>query len=404
MGRRWGKTILGGVLALASAANGGRVAWIVPAYKNGRPLWRWAEQLVRPLAAAGEAVINKSERTIEFPRVGGFVGIYSTDDQGDALRGEAFHLVIVDEAAKVPEQAWTDAIQPTLADFGGRALLISTPRGRNWFWREWMRGQDETQEQVWSATAPSSANPNPQIQRAARLARERVSERTYQQEWLAEFVDDAGGVFRNVHDCVRGALLAGPEHVTERYVMGVDLAKYQDWTVCVVMSMRDNAVVAFDRFHQADWNLQKRRIRELATRWNEALTYIDATGLGDPIYDDLRAAGMRIQPYKLTSASKQALIDNAVLLVEQRQVSYPPIQVLMSELEAYEYERTPAGTLRMNAPQGAHDDCVIAFALACWPLAQRTGGHIPSELLEAMRLPVGQRSGMGGVGLLKREF
>ena len=214
MGRRWGKTILGGVLSLASAAAGARVAWVVPSYKNGRPLWRWAEGLTRPLVASGEAVINKSERTIEFPRVGGFVGIYSTDDNGDALRGESFHLVIIDEAAKVPEMAWTDAIQPTLADHGGRALLISTPRGRNWFWREWLHGQDTSQEVSRSFTAPTSANPHPRIQQAARLARERVSERTYRQEWLAEFVDDAGGVFRNVRSCVTGQLLSGPDRVT----------------------------------------------------------------------------------------------------------------------------------------------------------------------------------------------
>ncbi|MDE2104319.1 MAG: hypothetical protein KGL39_44185, partial [Patescibacteria group bacterium] len=118
----------------------------------------------------------------------------------------------------------------------------------------------------------------------------------------------------------------------------------------------------------------------------------------------LRRDELRVEGYKLSSASKTALIDNAVLLVEQHRVSFPAIQVLLSELEAYEYERTAAGTLRMNAPGGMHDDAVIAFALACWPLGHQATGHLSSEILEAMRTPAPQRTGMGGAGLLKRRF
>ena len=33
---------------------------------------------------------------------------------------------------------------------------------------------------------------------------------------------------------------------------------------------------------------------------------------------------------------------------------------------AYEYELTPSRNVRMNAPEGMHDDCVISLALATW--------------------------------------
>lgn len=193
MGRRWGKTVLGGALALATAASGGRVAWIVPSYKNGRPLWRWAETTVGPLKRARKVHTNRTERTIEFAETGGFVAIYSMDNE-DSIRGEWFNLVIVDEAAMIAETAWTDAIMPTLADANGDAVLISTPKGRNWFWREFERGRRMDAEAA-SFHAPSSANPSPQIQRAARLAKERVPERAYRQEWDAEFVDDATAAY-----------------------------------------------------------------------------------------------------------------------------------------------------------------------------------------------------------------
>lgn len=384
MGRRWGKTILGGVIGIASAAQGAKVAWIVPVYKNGRPLWRWARQVLGDLVASGRVRRNESDRTFEFES-GGFLGIYSTDNE-DSIRGESFHVVILDEAAKIAETAWTDAILPTLADFGGHAILISTPRGQNWFATEWKKGNDPYEQDVASFQAPSSDNPNPRIKLAALKARDRVPERTYRQEWLAEFVDDAGGVFKGVRGCIRGQLEHGPAHPATRYVMGVDLAKYNDYTVCVVIDEVARQVVDFQRWNLSDWPVQKARIAALAEKWNDALVWMDTTGLGDPIFDDLSRAGMRINSYKFSATSKRELLEKLMLLIEQQNIYYPEISVLINELSSYEYERLPSGGLRMNAPSGMHDDTVIALGLACWPLlAEGAQSGISSMAVEQLR-------------------
>lgn len=192
-GRRWGKSTITGACLVAAAASGGRCAIGAPSYRNTRPMWRWAENAARPLVKSGYAVINRSERTIEFPRKDGgqpgFLGVYTLDNP-DSMRGEAFHLVAIDEAARVAEEAWTDVIQPTLADYNGDAFLISTPRGRNWFWKAWKDGQEDG-KYIKSWTAPTSDNPIPSIRAAAERAKLHVSDSTYRQEWLAEFVDDA---------------------------------------------------------------------------------------------------------------------------------------------------------------------------------------------------------------------
>jgi hypothetical protein len=405
MGRRWGKTVFGEVQCISTALHGGRVAWIVPSYKNGRPLWRTVRRVLAPLKSADLVRINETDRIVEFADAlgGGFLGMYTAEDNCDAIRGEDMDLVIIDEAARVSEIAWTDSIAPTLADRAGKAVLISTPRGRNWFWREWMAGQDGASD-VRSFHAPSSDNPNPNIKRAARLAGEKLPERTYRQEWLAEFVEDGGGVFRGVRDCIRGTAFTQTFNPHTKYVMGVDLAKYRDFTVCCVIDLGTRQVVALDRFNKAEWPLQKARIYAMAQQWHAAL-WLDSTGVGDPIYDDLRRFGLAIQPYKFTSATKTDLIENAVLLVEQQQVTYPDCtetRVLLSELEAYEYKKTAFGTLQMNAPDGMHDDCVIAFALACWPLGMR---HKPltSEQLKALN-PTLPRSDFRGAAVMDKRF
>lgn len=396
MGRRWGKTVLGLVLLVTFASYGGNVAWVVPAFKNGRALWRMLKRVLGYLSASEMVSIRETERMIEFsPAIGGgLIAMYSADDNADSIRSEAFHLVVLDEAARMSEEAWVDSIQPTLADSGGKALLISTPRGRNWFWREWMRGQDESDTAIWSTSAPSSDNPNPRIKAAFAKARDKVSERTFRQEWLAEFVDDAGGVFHGVRSCLGGDLESVPRDGIRRYVMGVDLAKINDYTVCCVIDERERQVVAFERFNQESWPLQKERIARLAKHWNNAMVWLDSTGVGSPIYDDLSRAGLHIHPVHFTNASKQEVIEHAVLLVEQQKVRWPAVLVtLTNELEAYEYERTPAGLIRMNAPGGLHDDCVIAFSLACMGVTEARDNSVLWQSLAALKKPA---SGING--------
>lgn len=194
MGRRWGKTVLGLVLVVAALLNGMRVAWVVPTYRNSNPLWRAVRGALAPLVACGRARINKAERFVEMWN-GGFLGIYSADS-ADAIRGEWFHIVIVDEAARVAEDVMADVIAPTVADVGGKIVNLSTPKGRNWLWREYQRGIERT-DNVIAFRAPSSDNPNPRIKRAASLAAAKFGEEsdTYRQEWGAEFVDSGAVIW-----------------------------------------------------------------------------------------------------------------------------------------------------------------------------------------------------------------
>lgn len=95
---------------------------------------------------------------------------------------------------------------------------------------------------------------------------------------------------------------------------------------------------------------------------------IDATGLGDPIVDDLlRVPWLNITPFKITSASKAPLIDRLKLAIEQRQISFPPNQQLIDELSAYTYEyNNDTGRISYSSPEGFYDDCVISLALAVY--------------------------------------
>lgn len=366
MGRRWGKTIMSGAVALSAASQGGKVMWMVPTYKNARPIWRWSEAAVAPLLRRRRAVSNKTERTIDFPETGGFLGVYSADNDV-AARGDWFNLAILDEASRIPESTWTDVVQPALADADGDAILPSTPQGQNWYWREWVRGQEAMKagsDEIAAFRAPTSDNPNPRIQRAAELAKSRVSERTYRQEWLAEFLEDGNGVFRNVArvSTATPQPKAVPGH---EYVLGVDWGRTNDFTVISVWDLTAKRQAALERFNNIDALIQVSRFESVWARFRPVAAIAEQNSIGGPMIDLLRRkyGPDRILGWIATNATKAALVDAYALGFEQRSFTLLNDPVQIAEHQAFEAKRLPSGLLRYGAPEGMHDDTVIAGGL-----------------------------------------
>jgi phage FluMu gp28-like protein len=244
--------------------------------------WRMLKRLAVQIPGAQ---MREVDRLIEFPG-GGIVQIRSADNP-DSLRGESLDRLVMDEAAFMREEAWTEALRPTLSDRRGRAVFISTPKGRNWFWRAWQLGQGADPDWC-SWQFPTTANPHIDPAEVA-AARRNLPERIFAQEYLAEFIEDGGGVFRRV---MEAAVVEEQPHAIQghEYVMGVDLARKIDFTVCVVLdiSVSPARMVAIDRFNQIDWNIQIQRIRALAERFQVARIMVDQTGVGDPIVQQLQ--------------------------------------------------------------------------------------------------------------------
>lgn len=417
-GRRWRKTTTGLSVAVEHAVHGGNYVWGAPTFKQVRVGW---DEMRR--ACAGVVEFNESRMDATFPDTGhgrGRIEFVSLDIPDNA-RGKTAHGVIIDEASEVPARAWQEILRPMLMDTNGWMLAMFTPKGRNWTWQEVMNAQygDDGESISWQIPSLGCVvdevagelrrEPHPLENPDLRFSElhymfETMPRRTFQQEILAEFLDDAGGVFRGVEACVRGETEHQPPNSVFPYVIGIDLAKHVDYTVLCVGDLREQRVVAFDRFNKADWGMQKTRIVETARRWNNALIWMDSTGIGDVVYDDLRQAGLRIQPYKFTAASKEQLINNAVLMVEQQQVHYPRIAVLLDELKALQYTRRDSGGYRIEAPEGMHDDAVMAFALMCWPMGHNLGAQLPRDLLSTLYGGGHGASEIGGVRLLGRTF
>lgn len=362
MGRRWGKTLMSGSICLACAWHGAAVAWVVPTYRNARPLWRFAEQ-----HAAGHADLLRAEMTVRFGSRG-HLTIYTAENDV-AMRGESFDLVVVDECARIAETTYTDVIIPTLADRDGRAILISTPKGRNWFWREWEAARRDGRYAA-AFTAPTSANPLPSIQHAFRLARERLSERTFRQEWLAEFVEDGGGVFRRVRELSTLPRLKASDGA--EYVIGVDWGRSNDETVCSVWEIQSRREVALDRYTGVPFGVQYQRVAALAAEYHDALVIAEANSQQDAHVEQLARLGLRVMPWITTQASKLLAVERLAGALERGEVALQSDEEGILQMEAYESTRTPGGLLRYAAPEGMHDDIPMARMIAYSLIGQDT--------------------------------
>lgn len=357
-GRRWGKTHVAKNRIVRPALDGFPVGWFAPTYKILDEAWRDLRALLKPV----EARANANDRRLELI-TGGVIEFWSLDDP-DAGRSRKYKRVAVDEAAMCRhlESAWTKAIRPTLTDFKGDADFYSTPKGRDYFWKCFVRGRDPLEPEWESFHLPTAGNPfiDPAEIEAARRE---LPDRVFRQEYLAEFLEDAGGVFRNVTDAIdRGRVEPEPRRQVGAYVLGVDLARLEDFTVLTVADQSGRQVY-FERFNTISWERQIASIKRVADLYR-AKVYVDATGIGDPLCEQLRKAGVNVEPYTLTNASKNELIDNLAMALERGAVRLMDVPEQEAELAAYQYELTKARNLRTGAPEGMHDDCVIALALA----------------------------------------
>jgi hypothetical protein len=371
-GRRWGKTrgaitwIVENLMPevdgqLLLDVGGLRGWWVAPTYAQSKIAYRYFLELFPHWI-----IEKKNESELRIVLISGNILEFKTADKPDNLRGEKIDSLVLDECGVMNGDVWYEVLRPALMDTKGMACFIGTPKGQNFFFELKAKGEDKTESDYMFKSFSSYDTPfvdNKEIEQA----KKEMPDRLFRQEILAEFLEDTGGIFRNVTACAVGQL-SDPVHNRE-YLMGVDLAKYEDFTVLCVMCKKTRQVVAFDRFNQISWEMQEERILDMANRYNEAEILIDRGQVGDAIAENLqRRYDGRVEPIMFTNDNKTSMINKLSNFIEKEQIKFPPIPELLNELKIYQYERLPSGKLRMNAPSGYHDDCVIALGLACWDL------------------------------------
>lgn len=364
-GRRFGKTYMAinEVVKFANENAFAKTLWVAPTYRQSKLA---QDIIVREFQKAFDGY---TKNPMEIKWINGSVTKFLSTESKDTLRGDNADLIIADESSMIDEEVWTNVLRPMLSDTQGKAILISTPRGlNNWFHRLYTRGEDPTYPDYESFKFPTSANPYIALEEIEEV-KNSLPHDVFRQEYMAEFLEDTGAVFRNVMGCIatsRSKLPGSQPLLGRQYIIGLDIAKHTDFSVIVVLDAKYNHLVYFDRFNRVDYSVQIERVVEVSRKYNKAKIILDSTGVGDPILESIKKKCNQTEGFLFTNKSKQQLIEHLAVLLEKQEISYPDIKVLTNELLSYQYEISRAGNMIYNAPSGVHDDCVIALALAAW--------------------------------------
>jgi len=374
-GRRWGKTESAAVDAATMAIiHPGSIQMIISAtYDQARLIFDSVERLI-----IGSPILRRLAKVVRtpYPRLtinGSIISARTADEDGRNLRGNSADRVIVDEAAYVRDCVIQEVISPMLADRNGHLVMISTPFGKNHFYKAFMKGAKSEKRHA-SFTFPSWTNPH--ISREyIEQQRNEISPRQFAVEYEAAFVDDQSSIF--TWEEIEAASSRTTDTSSKEdacVVAGIDWARYSDYTAVVAMQVSESGceIIGIDRFNAMGWSQQIERVVDFLRRYGVSSVLTDQTSIGDPLLEQLRSklwqnsVDISVDGYGFTNQSKRDLIENLSLKFAHRGISIPRDETLMRELQYFEYELTDSGNVRMNARSGHHDDLVIALALACW--------------------------------------
>ena len=301
---------------------------------------------------------NETEMKVELVN-GSFFQVIGTDKIDSVVGTNPVGCIFTEYSLQDP-RAW-DLVRPILAENGGWAVFIFTPRGMNHGWKILQQAKDNEE---WFFQELSVDDTNAISEEVLLGEKKEMPNDLFQQEYYCKFIEGAGQVFRGVEKCVHHKdIELNPRH---QYQIGVDLAKYQDFTVVTVIDLCSFHVVEVERFPHMDYTTQKAKIEATYLRYFKPKVIIDSTGVGDPIYEDLHHRGIRAVPFVFTEKSRNELLTNLQLLIEQGKLWIPDDQRLVDELQSMKYELIgKKGKVRMEVPSGLHDDMIMSLALAC---------------------------------------
>jgi len=374
-GRRWGKTVVAAKIIISKTRKKNQMLWwVAPTYKIVK---RGYDEVLRQLpdgvlakAAPPSSNFDAGRSVILHFTNGTKMEFYSAE-RPEGMLGAAVDFAVLDEAAIMKPHIWNQIISPTLIDHEGGALMISTPRGRNWFYKAWLKGQDSA-EKLWASwTFTTQDNPTLPPGEADRMA-EDMPQMEADQEIYAKWLAAGSSVFLLDYDRLQDAAILR-DGLIDGYppkghvVLGIDLARTNDYTVIYGARMADRKNCYFERMRGVAWEEQRRRIKRavrtcMRNGASGVTLIVDEGNAGDVIVEDLEEAGYDVVGINFTThkANMVRLLANDLERGRAFVLNEP---VGLVEFEAYMMDVTPGGRYTYSAPEGEHDDIVSAKML-----------------------------------------
>lgn len=355
--RQWGKTLFAEQLALYHSINSPNsiVAWFSPYIAQAKKVMN---ELYSAIAKSGVVYsYNQTDRIITLCN-NSKIQFFGSNNP-DGIRGISVDYAIIDEAAFIQRDVIEEIIRPALMVRGKKVYIVSTPKGKhNWFYYYYVNSDEEflACESNWRENPYTNIN-------EINLAKKTLPEHIYRQEYEGEFLDGDYQVFRNLDEIAIQTTFAKQ---TAKNYAGLDLGRKNDYTVLTIMN-ENGEIVEIYRDNNKLWQTILHNVISILRKYN-CPVYVDATGVGDAVYEQLHAQYKQTYPIVLGNNNKQNIIEELIIGMEKKEITIPTkdlYSTLYDELSIFEFNYSPkTQKVTYNAPSGMHDDCVISLALA----------------------------------------
>lgn len=383
-GTKYGKSISGAAaLCLAAPLKKQTLwRWVGPIYSQSRIGFKYCRRMLPPdpIVTANESSLSLSIKRLDT------VLQFFHGQNAESIEGEACHGYVIDEAAKQKYDVYA-AAKTTTTLTRGPIIMMSTPKGKNWFYRKALEARDEMERAAHEGrpprmifiTAPTADNPH--VPRESIIeAKETLPPRLFSQYYEALFIDD-GGVFTFLDDAFGKTLDAFVEavwfsssHNSQSIFIGADWAKTNDYSVFTALN-NEGIMIGYKRLNRVRYPDQVAALYAFAYECRRNSTnqmcdieiLHDKTGVGEAI-DDIIAmsstSDLNINGIVWNNTNKESAVNDLILSLEEKALHLWPSKVMKEEMASFEVTTLISGRPRYAAPEGMHDDTVMSLVLA----------------------------------------
>ncbi len=359
-GRQTGKSTTVAVKALHFALTNpnARVLLVAPTLRQSTNLLEKVVEFVWGSPVCARLLRKRSRTELSF-RNGSRIVALPSGTLGNTIRGLTADLVIVDEAAFVPERVITDVLMPQIATTDGRFWMVSTPWDKNHVFYRCFNDPAWSVKR-WPTTACPLVRPS-FIEEQRRL----MGEEAFRREILAEFVDDSDNFFTSelIRSCIDdyspGELKDG------KLYAGFDWGGRADPNAVAVVESSAGHVrlVHTETWMSESYTYSVNRVVGLYRQMGFDLV-LEEIGAGIPIREQLESYGIRVIGVGPDEVERAMLA--LKVMMEGGRVRIYLDHALIASLQSVKFERTRRGHLVFHHPYGTRDDLARALALACY--------------------------------------
>ena len=374
-GRQVGKSTLAAIKALhfALANNNTQVLIVSAGLRQSILLFDKVQALTETALPAKVLLTQKTRTKLRFAN-GSQIAALPCGRDGSTLRGFTADMAILDEANFIPRIVIDSVIRPTtITRPKARIIMLSTPWIKDHpFYDAIMKPEQQFKPYNW----PTSINPQITKERLE-LEKKTIGEYDFNREYNAQFIDNQASYFPSniTLECTDDYELDKEPRTGEtrngNYYIGIDFGKLVDPSAIAITQEQPDHTLRVAYLHEfpleTPYTAVIGTVRILNTAYQFRGGYLDETGVGEAPYELIKEFAPYIKGMKLTAKTKEDILGNLRLTIENRKVTIPrePRQLLI-QLTQQQCEPSAQGTLKFTHPSGTHDDLAWAFALSVY--------------------------------------